>query len=376
MFSRKVSLLDDLLNRIAEKLQLNQSRREKAEECYKAVIKLIEDDKAFFGLYETNIYPQGSYRLGTTVKPMKDDEYDLDFVLEVNYDYKKMKPIDLLNHLERRLRESDLYRDKITLKKRCVTINYTGDFHLDIIPALPNSTFKQPDIKISDRKLEAWLDSSPKGYIDWFESKYISQKLLLEKAASVETLPEKVPYQFMQPLQRVVQLMKRHNDIYFDNKNEDWAPRSIVLTVLAGTFYNKLESESESLLHILREISNTIKSNPYGIIDVKNPANPKENFSDRWHDKPYLYNYFKEFISSFLEEWEQLIAEKGIDKIKLHLQKMFGETISREVITEQANYTEKLRKAGLLNITSSGTIITTSVDNAYPIRKNTFYGHD
>ena len=373
MLFKKISLLDDLLNRIGEKLQLNQTRIEKADQSYKAVSEWLKEDGLFFSKYDINIYPQGSYRLGTTVKPKSKDEYDLDFVLEVDYDYRKLRPEDLLNHLERRLSESEIYRSKIERKKRCIGINYEEDFHLDVIPALPSEFFKGDNLKISDRKLSAWLDSCPKGYIKWFESKYVEQKLLLEKAAEIEELPSKIPYIYIQPLQRIVQLTKRHKDIYFE-KQEDKAPRSIVLTTLAAAYYSSWESESESLMNVLSTIKKDIDLNPYGRIVVVNPSNSNEKFSDLWDDKPYLYNYFKDFINSFYTNWKKLSQTQGIDKIGKQLEIMFGESISREVINEQTEYIEDLRKSGKLGINVLGTLTPSIMSRTIPVPRNTFYG--
>lgn len=374
MLFKKVSLLDDLLNRIGEKLQLNQSRRDKAEQCYKTVSDWLLKDNIFFGKYNINIYPQGSYRLGTTNRPKGKTEYDLDFVLEVDYNYLRLNPEDLLTHLERRLKESDIYESKIERKKRCIGINYEGDFHLDIIPALPTYYFKGKNIKISDRKLNAWLDSCPKGYIRWFESKYIAQKLLLEKALEIEQLPSKMPYEFIQPLQRIVQLMKRHRDIAFDGR-EEYAPRSIILTTLAGEYYNSWESESEALLNVLYSIKQNIDSNPYGKIMIVNPSNPNEKFSDLWDDKPYLYTGFKDFVSSFFSQWKKLSESEGIDKIGKQLEIMFGEKISREVIEEQTEYYDVLRKSGKLSMNDLGTLGILTASRSILVQKNTFYGH-
>lgn len=376
MLIRKISLLDDLLNRIAEKLQLNQTRIEKAEQSYKSVIKWLEEDEQFFGKHSLNIYPQGSYKLGTTVKPKGKDEYDLDFVLEVDYDSNNINPVDMLKHLERRLKANGIYEDKVEAKKRCVAINYDGDFHMDIIPAVPKYIFEGEDIKISDRKLEEWIDSCPKGYINWFESKFVQNKILLEKAAAVEELPSKVPYTFIQPLQRVVQLMKRHRDIYFKDENEDYAPRSIVLTTLAGTYYNSWESENESLMNILVNISKEIKRNPYSKIVVKNPALESEKFSDLWESKPHLYKHFVDFINSFLSDWQKLNQLSGIDKISTHLQLIFGEEVSKQVIAEQADYVEELRKANRLGITTLGTLTPMTTEFTSKVARNNFFGDE
>ncbi len=373
MLFKRISLLDDLLNRIGEKLQLNQTRIEKAEQCYNAVSEWLKEDEIFFSEYDINIYPQGSYRLGTTVKPKGKDEYDLDVVLEVNYDFRKLKPEDLLNHLERRLKESEVYKSKIERKKRCIGINYESDFHLDVIPALPRDFFKGENLKISDRKLSAWLDSCPKGYIKWFESKYIAQKLILEKAAEIEELPSKLPYSLIQPIQRIVQLTKRHRDIYFDEQKDN-SPRSVVLTTLTAEYYNAWESESESLLNVLSNIKRNIDLNPYGKIVVVNPSNPNEKFSDLWEEKPQLYNYFKDFINSFYENWKKLTQMQGIDKVGKQLEIMFGESISREVISEQTEYIDALKKSGKLGVNVLGTLTPSIMNKTIPVQRNTFYG--
>jgi len=374
LIDNKISLLDDLLNRIAVKLQLDQTRRDKAETSYSAVSKFLENDEKFFSNLDINIYSQGSYRLGTTVKPKSGDEYDLDFVLEVNLDYKKYNPLILLDNLERRLRENEIYADKVERKKRCVGINYKNDFHLDIIPATPKSYFGGDDIKISDRKLLSWLDSSPKGYVKWFESKYVEKRLLLEKAAAIEKLPDQKPYEFIQPLQRVVQLFKRNRDIYFENKNEDFKTRSIILTTLAGYYYKQENSENIALSNILTGIHEIVlkSSTPFEIV---NPANHNEKFSDLWVEKPHLYEHFQSFINNIYTKWTKLNEQVGIDKVGKILEELFGESVSREVISEQAEYVNELRKKkGLLKTTALGTITASTEIKSRSIPNNTNYG--
>jgi len=372
LIDQKISLFDDLLNRIAAKLQLDQTRRDNAERSYKAVTEYIEKDQKFFSKFDINIYSQGSYRLGTTVKPKSGEEYDLDFVLEVGLEYNKYNPLILLDNLERCLRDNETYKDKVERKKRCMGIKYKNDFHLDIIPAAPKSNFGGEDIKISDRKLESWLDSSPKGFVKWFESKYVEQRLLLEKEAAVEELPENIPYVFIQPLQRVVQLFKRYRDIYFNDKKEDYKTRSIVITTLSGHYYRKENSENEALLNILTGIKNKISTSPTPF-ELVNPSNRNEKFSDLWVEKPYLYEQFKLFIQDFYSKWFKLNQLEGPEKYKI-LEEMFGESVSREVISEQAEYVDKLRKRGLLKTTSLGTLTTAKDIKATSVQKNTFYG--
>ena len=35
------------------------------------------------------------------------------------------------------LKQNENYADKLRLKTRCVTVDYAGDFHLDVVPRAP-----------------------------------------------------------------------------------------------------------------------------------------------------------------------------------------------------------------------------------------------
>lgn len=80
------AFIDDMLKRITESLQLNATRRKMVEERYEAVSKFIEQSEGMFR--DAQIYAQGSYRLGTTVRPRQGEEFDLDFVVQIDRDWK------------------------------------------------------------------------------------------------------------------------------------------------------------------------------------------------------------------------------------------------------------------------------------------------
>ena len=41
---------------------------------------------------------------------------------------------DYIHAIYRALKQNQNYADKLRLKTRCVTIDYAGDFHLDVVP--------------------------------------------------------------------------------------------------------------------------------------------------------------------------------------------------------------------------------------------------
>ena len=70
-------MLDDILRRIVREISITPAMTEKAVESYKVVGKWIGE-----GLpYDVHINPQGSMSLGTTNRPVSDqDDYDIDLV--------------------------------------------------------------------------------------------------------------------------------------------------------------------------------------------------------------------------------------------------------------------------------------------------------
>src|SRR5690625_3062682 len=74
---------EELLARIAQELQLDKTRLEKMETAYNAVSETLKQDDDFFNNLEIEVYAQGSKRIGTTVKPINDEDFDLDTVLHM-----------------------------------------------------------------------------------------------------------------------------------------------------------------------------------------------------------------------------------------------------------------------------------------------------
>jgi tRNA nucleotidyltransferase (CCA-adding enzyme) len=77
--------LEELYEKIAASINISEEMFDAAEAEYKKLGKWIEDNTP---QYDIDIYPQGSFALGTVVKPFdREDEYDLDLVCEYQKDY-------------------------------------------------------------------------------------------------------------------------------------------------------------------------------------------------------------------------------------------------------------------------------------------------
>lgn len=345
--------LDVLLDEVCKRLQLDATRRDIVETSYNYVTNWIEEDKEFFKNLKPELFAYGSYAIGTTTKPLNRDEFDLDFIVMVIYNYSKIAPEDFIDKLYERLKKNKIYEGKLEKLRFCVRIKYDRQFHLDIMPGCQVFS-NSKKLLVPDTKKNDWAIRNPKGYIKWFEGRFITETNLLQLYESrkmkfiaqiraaigkTEELPQAVPYQFVQPLQKSVQLLKRYRDIYFEKKPE-LATSSIILTTLAGRFYRQDVSIYEALDGIIQRIHNVSRSlGPGSYIEITNPADDnedealKEKFSDKWNEKPELYHAFLGFIDDVRVKWEALKSEPTKQGKTHILKQLFGENIGN-VITE------------------------------------------
>ena len=363
--------LDDLLARICSKLQISATQHRLAETRYHAIGDWLSANGSRLAAYKPEVYSQGSLRIGTTVKPLLRQEYDLDLVCQIQVDPMLFpNPVDLLNLVEARLRDHDVYNSMIQRKNRCVRVNYAGEFHLDILPACPDPTSGPMCVVVPDREARSWKHSNPRGFAKWFET--VAAEVQPEFKRFAEPLPEQVSAEDMVVLKLVVQLLKRWRDIAYA-KSIELAPISIVLTTLAANLYRRQESVNGALLGILDGIASAIPAT--GRLVVCNPSNPKEDLSERWDKRPDAYVAFVSGIRQFASQWRKLNEQRGIPQVATFLEELFGETISRNVIGEQAQFMEAERSAGRLAVgAASGGLVSVSTSHSTPIRRNTFYG--
>lgn len=332
--------LDDALNRIAAARQLDQTRYQKMVSTYEAVNKLIENDEDFFKNVALDLYPQGSVRTETSVKPLKNDEFDLDCVLHIRLNHENHDPFSVFKHLKRVLSSHGTYRDMMEVKSRVIRLNYAGDFHMDIMVGCQESWNDEDRIMVPDRKLYRWVSSNPRGYAKWFNQRVDSvQEFLLEKAfsASKEPLPTQTPYALKKPLVRAVQLIKIFRDIYFQDRPND-RTSSIILTTLAGQFYKGEGTIYQTIDHFVQAMEKLLKKDLQEV-RILNPSNKKEDFSDKWRQKPHLFNSFVEFLKDFKEQWKDLKREANIGQNERKLKDLFGEQMVNKALNEQKAFT-------------------------------------
>jgi hypothetical protein len=353
------SELSNLLTEISKSLDIPDTFFESAEQKYRAVGNWLAADNSPLSHLSPQIYPQGSFQLGTITKPPSDnDEYDLDLVFEVAFSKHRFSQKILKDMVGDRLKEHEIYRKMLNDEgRRCWTLQYTerAHFHLDVLPAVPDtdtypileaqgvlSNMAQTSIAITDRTQwnyslvnPDWLRCNPKGYATWFRQQMIvqfeEQRKLLAKTykAQMQIVPE---YRIKTPLQRCIQLLKRHRDLRFMD-TPDIKPASIILTTLAANAYNNEADLTYALVKMVESMPKFIIMKN-GISWVENPVDPMENFADRWLENSDREPAVRSWLHQVKSDLNMLLTCTNIEEIKKRLAIMFGETITNNVINQ------------------------------------------
>lgn len=371
--------LDLLLEIVCVKLQLSQTQFELAEERYHAIGDWLLAEKSPIRAFQPEIYPQGSLSLGTTVKPWGANEFDLDLVCQLQAT-ENSHPGDVYSAIWDRMEANGTYRNMITRKPRCIRVEYANDFHLDIVPAIPDGTQNGDHILVPDLhadlepghvKNNQWKPSNPRGYKKWFRSKCVAA--IVEKYAHAEPLPQPEAIHEKPSLKRAVQLFKRWRDVRF-MEHGGLEPPSIILTTLAGHFHRGEMLCTDALQTI---IDSTVAMRRDGKnVCLTNPANSKEQICERWTEKPASLALFDEAICEFQNDWAGLQAMRGLKEITDELKRLFGENPVDQAVKEFAErlVNEPRQEGGLFMEKQTRRIVTGTPVAALPVKETTFYG--
>ena len=365
--------LDDLLTRICEALQLSPSQHDLAVERYDAVGRWLAAPDSSLARFRPEIYPQGSLRIGTTTKPLKRQEYDLDAVAEFQVATTAFpRPVILLDLLEDRLLEHPQYSTMFERKNRCIRLNYANEFHIDFLPGCPDPRLGGTCLLVPDRSLGAWKESNPKGFARWFDGVAESAFAFAEKA--IEPVPRPEGVSEKAALRLAVQLLKRWRDVVFE-AHEDLAPRSILLTTLAATYYDRSSSAVDAMSAALRGIVGALPSGGDPLV-VVNPTNRHEILSECWEKYPQGYTLFTGHIRALAATWERLQAPGvGLPSVAAILGKLFGEPVTQEALKAQAASIQTLREGRSIGVRrGTGTLAALGSAHVKPVKPNTFYG--
>lgn len=385
---------NSLLESIVESLELPDSAYEKAKSRYGDIGEWFGREGAQFKDNKPYVFPQGSFRLGTAIYPIDENEpYDLDLACEFQ------EGISKSSYTQQTLKsqvgeEVESYREARGIKApkeekhRCWRLNYADklSFHMDIVPCIPADESKRKSIfesmkvfgenefvaqtaseltvSITDdchpqypQICENWFISNPEGYAKWFESrmkqaeKLLKERVVLFKAANIDELPT---FMWKTPLQRCVQMLKRHRDQMFKDKS-DFKPISVIITTLAARAYDGEADISEAMQKILSTMGKFVNKNSPR---VPNPVNPGgEDFAEKWEKNRQLEKSFWDWLQQAQNDFQEI--GKAIDEeiVMGQVSKKFSISLNESDLRKRLGLKEKLTNGGLKY---SGPIIVDS----------------
>jgi len=123
--------INSILEKLGKELDISESEYKAAEKSYIAVGNYLSEGTSPLLQYNPKIIPQGSFMLGTIVKPIsEDDDIDIDLVCKLEKKPDSWTQEDLKNAIGDRLKASNKYNDMledINGGRRCWTLEYSED---------------------------------------------------------------------------------------------------------------------------------------------------------------------------------------------------------------------------------------------------------
>lgn len=328
------------------------------------------------------VYPQGSFRLGTVVQPIKSgDDYDIDLVCRRDIARASISQAalkaDCGTGIAEYVRGNPEGLPSRSEGKRCWTLNYQGEsFHMDVLPAIPNVDGSPNAIWLTDRDLRLWQPSNPIDYADWFRSRmrqdFLREREVVAKRMNIDDVPS---WQVKTALQRTVQALKRHRDLHFTKSPED-RPASIIITTLAAQAYAGGGMLHEVLADVTAKMPRLVEVRN-GTHWVANPVQPDENFADRWRRHSGRDQRFFEWMEQVHQDVTDYGSDlgSGLDRVIEKIASTFGERSARRAGEFIGTRTSAARDAGLLGMAAGTGLLGTATSRpSRPVPQHTFHG--
>lgn len=385
-----------VIDNMVKLLELPDSAYDKARKRYEDLGEWFDRDESAVSGNNPHIFPQGSFRLGTAIRPLDEsEEYDLDLACKlrdgISKDSHTQETLKKLIGIElEAYRKARGIKNELEPKHRCWRLEYQDDlsFHMDIVPCIPADekrrkailesirktgldeyvagSASQTTISITDDRHEGykhicddWNISNPEGYAKWFEYRMNPQqtRILLEKA-QVDDVPL---FKKKTPLQQVIQILKRHRDNW-SKDNPDLKPISIIITTLAARAYNGETDIVAALGNVLEKMGGLV--NP-AKPRVPNPVDPEEDFADRWYRQDCLHlrleKNFNDWLLQARTDFQHITSTTDTESLCESIEEKFSLRVNESELKKQLGIS-----AASVNIITPKTHTIDRQDSARP----------
>ncbi len=358
---------------VIEKLDISPTQFKNAQSKYESLAAFLNEHDI-----EATVYPQGSFALGTVIRPIKKADspsYDLDCICQVSGTKADYTPSGLRNLIEEILKSSNTYGGKLIKWEECFTIEYADingvSFSIDLVPAVDDSNDNKIDLitkglssqivdtciaipRQNSEKNYCWISNNPKGFKKWFDeinapylvyAKRHEERTVFE-SASIEELPNEVR---RSALQRVIQILKYLRDTYYSHctDGDDLKPISALITTMVARISSNYSKKDCSVFELLEYVLNKLEmcihqtemtfeeyalqydnspviSYSNGKWVVTNPADPEDNLANKWNDDDRIPNTFFKWVTTIKKDLFELMAQNDDKQFGVFMENSFG----------------------------------------------------
>ncbi|MEO7982537.1 MAG: cyclic GMP-AMP synthase DncV-like nucleotidyltransferase [Bacteroidota bacterium] len=285
-----------------ELIRLHQSKRKSLRASRREIRRKI---KKFFDENKKNeirpkFHGQGSWEMDTIINPIPREEnlngsvvtllyYDIDDGIYFigNENPGDRKSIQTYHDWIYEAVKGHTSKDPID-KNACVRVIFADGHNIDL-PIY----YKQGDTPELAHKIRDWIDSDPKKFTEWFNTKA----------------------DLNEQLRRVVRYLKAWKDYREFCRNTSF-PSGLVLTILAATYFHASDRDDLSLKETLIKIEAALSAQ----FVCNRPTVPeRENLLAKYGNKDYFLEQLRNFISDAKKALEEKNQNKSCGLWQKHL---------------------------------------------------------
>jgi Second Messenger Oligonucleotide or Dinucleotide Synthetase domain/Adenylyl/Guanylyl and SMODS C-terminal sensor domain len=252
-----------------------------------------------------DLIPAGSWAHRTIIKPVeKNDTFDADVLLLLE-EQPMLDAKDYLADVHAAFNSSATYKNMVgrEAKTRCVRVNYSDEFHIDVVPYMERHASKYITNRLEPPATGRFELSNPEAFTQWVDDRQrITNSYFI----------------------KVVRLMK-----YLRDYKNTFSCKSVILKTLLGKGINDAEVIVDpdcycdlptALRTIVRKLADDL---PTMMPTVMDPGGTGDNFTDRYPD--WNYDNFRQCIIRYADKIDAAHTETDRERSIGLWREVFGE---------------------------------------------------
>lgn len=252
---------------LTDKVNLPQYKLDYLDERVARIFRALK--KADLGTRVLGMKKQGSWAQRTIINPKENEEFDADFMVELE----EQDGWDPSNYQDPVYETLVAYCDAHNIttspeaKNRCVRVTYANDMHVDVVPYVDRAGDGECIVNTDTNE---WEDTDPGGFTTWMQAK------------------DGIAKGNMRRVLRLLKYLRDHRDYYEDTK-------SIILTTIVGNVISVektrfhpgcYDNVPKALHRITQDLADWVRDQEIRP-EVEDPSRTDATFTHRWPQAEY-----------------------------------------------------------------------------------------